>query len=73
MKVGDLFRFVCAPTRRKSDEPRRPGKDVEGKTGIITGGPFEDAHDWGGAWTALVGGLEVHHWGDFMEVISESR
>ena len=46
---------------------RCPGAKALGKLGVIISGPYDDAHDWGGVFYVHVNGIEVSHWGDFME------
>ena len=73
MKVGDLVKFVHAPGRWRGEKPRCPGDEIVGKVGVITEGPFHDSHEWGGVWNVECLGRTLSHWGDFMEVINESR
>lgn len=72
MKPGDLIKFVPAPGRWKSEGPRCPGKEIVGKFGTVISGPFEDSHEWGGVWYVHCLDRTISHWGDFMEVVSES-
>lgn len=72
MQVGDLIEFIPAPGRWHGEGPRCPGENIVGKIGIIVDGPFEDSHDWGGVWYIECLGSRISHWGDFMEVVSES-
>ena len=69
MKVGDLVKFVHAPGRWKGEKPRCPGKSLLGKVAVVTEGPLEDNHEWGGVWYVECLGRRISHWGDFMEVI----
>ena len=73
MKIGDLVKFVSAPGRWKGEEPRQPEAAVMGKTGIVTDYAGDDAHEWGGIWNLFVEGQPIMHYGDFLEVINESR
>ena len=68
-RVGDLIRFVPAPGRWKSEEPRCPGDKIVGKVAIITAYVPDGAHEWGGRWTVFCDGYTFDHWGDFMEVL----
>ncbi len=72
MKPGDLIEFVCAPPRWKGEEPRVP-QGLLGKSGIVVDFCYPDAHDWGGVWDLIVEGQLTQYYGDFMEVVSESR
>ena len=73
MKVGDLIKFIHAPGRWEGEGPRCPGGNIVGKIGVITHGPFDDPHTWGGVWHVQCLGQSLSHWGDFMEVVNESR
>jgi len=66
---GTLIRFVHAPPRWEGEKmgERCPGAKALGKLGVIISGPYDDAHDWGGVFYVHVNGIEVSHWGDFME------
>ena len=75
--IGTLVRFVCAPPRWKSEDPRAPGHDDDmegllGQLAITTSIAAPDGHDWGGfiEVVTLKGHLYTHY-GDFMEPVQE--
>lgn len=68
MKTGDMFKFICAPGRWKSEKPREPA-NLLGKAGVVLDGPFPDDHGWGGLYNVLVDGTVFQYYGDFMETI----
>ena len=72
MKVGNLALFVVAPPRWKGDGPRTPD-GLLGKMALVLDGPYESNHDWGGLWSLFVDGKHIWYWGDFLDVINESR
>ena len=77
--VGALVRFVHAPPRFSGEDPRSPGSDnygegLDGQLAVTVSGPFEDNHGWGGIFDLhTVRGDSFSHYGDFLEIISESR
>ena len=66
LKIGNMFKFICAPGRWKGEKPREPA-GLLGKVGVVLDGPFPDGHDWGGLYGVLVDGQAFQYYGDFME------
>ena len=77
--IGSLVRFVSGRARFEGEGPRDPGADNDGEVligqlAITVSGPDEDAHGWGGIFNLkTMRGDSFSHYGDFLEVISESR
>ncbi len=47
-KPGDLVVTALAPPRYKDEHPRGWGTEPEGTLAMITSGPIEHYHSWGG-------------------------
>ena len=78
-RTGTLIRFIHAALRWKSESPRRPGSGpvgpLLGELAVVVEYAGTDAHDWGGVWWVhhVASGEKIMHWGDFMEIVDESR
>jgi len=73
--AGTLVRFVQAPPRYSSEDWRSPGAELEGELAVIVDWCGSDSHGWGGVFMVHENktGKQFMHWGDFLEVVGESR